>query len=80
MRYADAACKLRSLGCEELPRRGPGSHHKWHNPSTGQLTSLPDGVTLRPHTQHWGHKHLKLGTLRSAVRQLGLDWQDFLEA
>ena len=29
---------------------------------------------------NWGAKYLKLGTLRAVVRQLGLDWQEFLNA
>ena len=67
MNYREAANKLKRLGCEELPRRGKGSHRKWHNPATSRATVLPD----------WGSKDLKLGTLRAAVRQLGLDWKDF---
>ena len=30
------------------------------------------------HWPDWGAKDLKLGTLRAVIRQLGLDWQDFL--
>jgi mRNA interferase HicA len=70
MRYREAARKLRALGCEELARRGAGSHRKWHNPATGALASLPD----------WGSKDLKLGTLRAVVLQLGLDWDAFQKA
>ena len=70
MTYREAARKLRSLGCVELSRRGKGSHRKWHNPKNGRTTTLPD----------WGSKDLKLGTLKAAVRQLGLDWADFLNA
>lgn len=70
MRYAQAARKLRRLGCEELPRRGRGSHRKWYNPASGRIASLPD----------WGSKDLKVGTLRAVVRQLGLDWNAFNEA
>ena len=25
----------------------------------------------------WGRRDLKIGTLRSAIRQLGIDWNDF---
>jgi hypothetical protein len=39
-------------------------------PQTGKIAPLPD----------WGTKDLKLGTLRAVIRQLGLDWQDFLNA
>ena len=69
MTYRQAARKLRKLGCDELPRRGQGSHRVWHNPATQRLASLPD----------WGARDLKLGTLRAAVRQLGLAWEDFRE-
>jgi len=70
MKYAEAARKLRALGCEEVPRRGKGSHRKWRNPATEQATILPD----------WGRKDLKIGTIRAVVRQLGLDWNTFKNA
>lgn len=70
MRYRDAARKLAALGCHELPRRGTGSHRKWLNPRNQQLTVLPD----------WGAKDLRLGTVRAAVRQLGIDWRAFEKA
>ena len=67
MTYRDVARKLKMLGCQELPRRGGGSHRKWFNPTTERITSLPD----------WGGRDLKLGTIRAAVRQLGIDPMDF---
>lgn len=67
MNYRDAAQRLEMLSCHELPRRGGGSHRKWHNPSTRQMTVLPN----------WGSRDLRLGTLRCAIRQLGLDWKIF---
>jgi len=67
MRYKEIARRLKALGCNELPRRGKGSHRVWHNPSNGRIVSLPD----------WGVKDLKIGTLKAAIRQLGLDWDDF---
>ncbi|MBV9280257.1 MAG: type II toxin-antitoxin system HicA family toxin [Chloroflexi bacterium] len=70
MRYREAERKLRRLGCEELPRRSGGSHRKWHNPATGQGTVLPD----------WGGKDLNPQTLRDAVHQLGIAWEDFERA
>lgn len=70
MRYLEIARKLRGLGCEELPRRSSGSHHKWHNPHTGRIAPVPD----------WGSKDLKMSTLRHIVRQLGLDWETFKQA
>ncbi len=67
MKYREVARKLQALGCEELPRRGGTSHRKWYNPTNQRLASVPD----------WGNKDLKIGTIRSIVRQLGLDWEDF---
>jgi predicted RNA binding protein YcfA (HicA-like mRNA interferase family) len=68
--YREATRRLAALGCQELPRKGGGSHRKWLNPASGQVTTLPD----------WGGRDLKSGTLRAAVRQLGLDWQNFEQA
>lgn len=70
MTYRDVARKLTTLGCRELPRKGGGSHRKWLNPSNQQVTVIPD----------WGGRDLKLGTVRAAVRQLGLDRRDFQNA
>ncbi|MDQ3011736.1 MAG: type II toxin-antitoxin system HicA family toxin [Acidobacteriota bacterium] len=67
MTYREATQKLRALGCQELPRRGGGSHRKWLNPANQQITVLPD----------WGSKDLKTGTLHAAVRQLGIELVDF---
>ena len=46
-------------------QRGP--HKMWHNPQTGRTVSIPD----------LGCKELKIGTVRSAVSKLGIDWRDF---
>lgn len=70
MRYREAARKLANLGCYEIPRRGGGSHRRWFNPSTQKDAVLPD----------WGSRDLKTGTLRSAIRQLEIDWGRFQEA
>ena len=70
MVYREVARKLRILGCEELARRGSGSHRKWINPASAEGTVVLD----------WGNRDLKIGTLRAAVRQLGLDWEDFKRA
>lgn len=64
------ARRLARLGCEERDRRGGGSHRTWLGPGGERMATLPD----------WGSKDLKLGTVRAAVRQLGLDWQRFLDA
>jgi predicted RNA binding protein YcfA (HicA-like mRNA interferase family) len=70
MIYREVARKLAQLGCQEVPRRGGGSHRKWRNPATNRSTEVPDR----------GGKDLKIGTLRAAVRQLGLDWDAFDQA
>ena len=70
MIYREAARKLVSLGCREIPRRGGGSHRKWLNPATSRSTVLPDK----------GGREIKTGTLHAAVRQLGIDWADFDKA
>jgi predicted RNA binding protein YcfA (HicA-like mRNA interferase family) len=61
--YREAARKLQTLGCQELPRRSGTSHRKWFNPATAKATILPD----------WGAKDIKLGTLRAALRQFGIE-------
>jgi mRNA interferase HicA len=70
MKYREAARKLKKLGCEELARRGKGSHRVWLNPQTERIAPLPD----------WGSKDLKQGTLRAVIRQLGLEWDEFARA
>ncbi len=70
MIYREAARKLAALGCREVPRRGGGAHRKWNNPAANRSTVLPDH----------GGKDLRLGTVRAAVRQLGLDWAAFQQA
>ena len=68
MKYREVASRLKALGCTEIARHAGGSHRKWLNPATKLATVVPD----------WGSKDLKLGTIRAAVRQLGLDWSEFL--
>ena len=70
MNYREAARKLQRLNCRELPRRKGGSHRTWFNPATGRVSVLPD----------WGAKDLKLGTLRAALHQLGIEWEVFERA
>jgi predicted RNA binding protein YcfA (HicA-like mRNA interferase family) len=67
MTYRDVTRRLTALGCVELPRRSGGSHRKWLNPAAQRATVIPD----------WGGHDIKLGTVRSAVRQLGIEWQEF---
>ena len=70
MKYREVAKKLASLGCRELPKTGDGSHRKWLNPSNNRITTVPD----------WGGDDVKLGTIRAAVRQLRLSWDEFRNA
>ncbi len=70
MSYREVAAKLRRLGCVELPRRSGGSHRKWRNPASGGVSVLPD----------WGGKDLKLGTVRAAARDLGIEWEALVRA
>jgi mRNA interferase HicA len=63
MRYREAFKKPKALGCEELPRRGAGSHRIGLHPANKQIAPLPD----------WEAKIIKLGTLHAVIRQLGLD-------
>jgi mRNA interferase HicA len=65
MKYRELAKRLRKLGCEYL-RPGHGSHRIWWNPQNGQYTTIPD----------WGGKDLKPGTLRTILRDLGIDPQE----
>jgi len=67
MNYREVTRKLHALGCQELPRRSGGSHRKWINPKTLRATILPE----------WGSKDLKAGTVRAAVKQLGIEWSEF---
>jgi predicted RNA binding protein YcfA (HicA-like mRNA interferase family) len=70
MKYREVARRLVALGCGEMPRKGGGSHRKWHNPATNRSTVVPD----------WGGRDLKMGTVRGAVRQLGIGWSAFESA
>ena len=72
MRYREITKKLRNLGCAEIARKGGGSHRKWYNPNGNPIVivSVPD----------WGSKDLKMGTLRSIVKDLGFEWDEFMAA
>lgn len=69
MKYREVEKKLRKLGCVELKSKG-GSHRKWINPIENCGAPVPD----------WGSKDLKMGTLRAAIKQLGLNWDKFMGA
>lgn len=70
MTYREVARKLSQLGCHEIARKGGGSHRKWSNPAANRSTVIPD----------WGGKDLKIGTLRAAIKQLGIEWSEFENA
>ncbi len=70
MTYREVVGKLLALGCHELERRGGGSHRKWYNPATQRAAVVPD----------WSSRDLKVGTVHSAVRQLGINWKYFQDA
>ena len=67
MNYRTVAKKLTLLGCEEIPQRRTGSHRMWKNPKKNKKASVPD----------WGGKDLKIGTVRSIIRQLEIDYNKF---
>ncbi len=67
MKYREIAKKLKKMGCEEVPRRGGGSHRKWLNRQVSKGTIIPDH----------GAKDLKIGTVKGIVKQLELDWEEF---
>jgi len=60
---------LKSVGCYEIKRRSKGSNRKWINPKTKKATVIPD----------WGSKNLKMGTIRAIIKQLGIDWNEFIK-
>ena len=70
MTYREAARKLAALGCRNVPRRRGGSHRKWIEPSDQSLDSAARPRRPGP----------RLGTLRAAVRQLGIEWTLFEQA
>jgi predicted RNA binding protein YcfA (HicA-like mRNA interferase family) len=62
MNYRNLTRRLRQLGCEFL-RQAAGSHEVWWNPSNEQFTVI---------SRHSG-RDLPAGTLRTILRQLGID-------
>jgi len=70
MKYRKLAKKLRRLGCEEMPQRGKGSHRGWYNPATGCFTTIP----------YHGGRDLRKGLVHGALKQLGIERQDFEKA
>jgi predicted RNA binding protein YcfA (HicA-like mRNA interferase family) len=69
LKYREVEKKLKKLGCFEIGTKTGGSHRKWINPESGLCAAIPD----------WGSKDLKNGTLRGAIKQLGLEWEGFIK-
>ena len=67
MKYSEIARKLKKLGCDEIPRRGKGSHRKWINKAAAKGTVIP----------YHAAKDLKTKTVKGIVAQLGFDWEEF---
>ncbi len=66
MNYRQLTRRLRKLGCEFV-RQAPGSHEIWWNPHNGQFTVIPCH----------GGRDIPTGTLRTILRQLGVDPKEF---
>lgn len=62
MNYRKLTRRLRQLDCEFV-RQASGSHEVWWNSSNEQFTVIP---------RHGG-RDLPAGTLRTILRQLGID-------
>ena len=72
MKYREVTKKLKALGCLELSNKRKGSYRNWYNPKAKTVVPVP--------VPDWGSKDLKTGTLRSAVKDLGFDWEEFKKA
>lgn len=59
---------LTDEGCRDVSMPMTAEHRLWRNDATGRDAVIPD----------LGEKDLKMGTVQAVVRQLGLDWQEFL--
>ena len=68
MKYRERTRRLCQLDCEFV-RQASGSHEIWWNPSNEQFTVIP---------RHGG-RDLPAGTLRTILRQLGIDPAVFYE-
>ena len=67
MRYREAARKLARLGVTMFPDAAAALTGSGINLQAQKDATLPD----------WGSRDLKIGPLRSAIRQLGMDWSEF---
>ena len=67
-RYRDIVRKLKALGFE-FDRQAAGSHEIWFNAAARRYTTIPNHPGDMPE-----------GTLRTILRQAGIDVDDFLAA
>ena len=67
-KYREVTRKLTALGFS-FSREAPGSHEVWRNPVANR------SVIVARHT-----KNMPEGTLRSILRQAGIDVEEFLKA
>lgn len=72
MNYREVTKKLKVLGCLELVNKRKGSHRNWYNPKAQNIAPIP--------VPDWESRNLKSGTIRGIVKQLELDWEDFMNA
>jgi predicted RNA binding protein YcfA (HicA-like mRNA interferase family) len=66
--YREVARRLSRFGFE-FDRHGPGSHEIWRQAHTGRKVSLPHHA-----------KDMAEGTLRTVLREAGIDPEEFLKA
>lgn len=66
-RYREVVRRLKRLGFE-FGRQAAGSHEIWVNPATHHYTTIPNHPGDVPE-----------GTLRTILRQAGIDPEDFLK-
>ena len=67
-KYHEVVRRLRVFGYA-YDRPGPGSHEVWRQEATGRKVSLPHHA-----------KDMAEGTLRSILREAGIDVEEFLKA
>ncbi len=67
-RYREITRRLKALGCE-FDRHGAGSHEIWINRAAQRSFSVPHHA-----------KDMPEGTLRSILREAGIDVDEFLKA
>lgn len=77
MKYREALAKAKAFGVIEDAKRGKGSHRLWIIPDDPEA---PTKGRRSPIACHGDGYELKTGTLKAALRRLGIDWEQFLRA